>query len=84
MAKEIKVPDLGVNVETVVIVKWIKQVGDAVKRGDILCEVEMDKGVVEMESVAEGVLLKQTAQVNQEVSTGEIIAYIGQEGEEIA
>ena len=83
MAKEIKVPDIGVTDEKVVLLKWIKEVGQDVKRGDIICELQTDKAVTELESVAEGVVLKQLAEVEQELSTGDIIAYVGQEGENI-
>ena len=81
MAKEIRVPDFGVNSESVVIVKWLVEVGQAVKRGDVLCEVETDKAVTDLESVAEGTLIKQLAEVNQTVNTGDVIAYVGQPDE---
>jgi len=83
MAKEIKVPDFGVNTDSVVIVQWLVEVGQNVKRGDVICEVETDKAVTDLESVAQGVLLKQVAQVKQTVVTGEVIAYIGVAGENI-
>ena len=83
MAKEIKMPDLGTTEESVVIVKWLKQVGESVKRGEPLCEVQTDKAVTDLESVANGVLLKQVAQADQEVKTGDIVAYIGDAGESV-
>ena len=49
MATEIKVSDLGTNVDMVVILKWLKKEGDAVKRGDLLCEVQTDKANTELE-----------------------------------
>ena len=83
MATEIRVPDLGVNVDKVVILKWLKNPGDAVKRGDPLCEVETDKATTELESVAQGTLLKQLVEANTEVNVGTAIAYIGEPGEVI-
>ena len=83
MAKEIRVPDLGVNVDKVVVLKWLKNAGDVVKRGDPLCEVETDKATTELESVAQGTLLKQLVQADEEVDVGTVIAYVGEPGEVI-
>ncbi|MBN1437248.1 MAG: hypothetical protein JW936_09240 [Sedimentisphaerales bacterium] len=83
MAKEIKVPDLGVNVETVVILKWMKEVGDEVKMGDVLCEVETDKAATDLESVAKGVLLKKLFDEGAEVEKDTVIAYVGEAGEAV-
>jgi pyruvate/2-oxoglutarate dehydrogenase complex dihydrolipoamide acyltransferase (E2) component len=82
MATEIKVPDLGVNVDSVVLLKWLKNVGDTVKRGDPLCEVQTDKATTEIESVAQGTLLKQVVEPESEVGVGTVIAYIGEPGED--
>ena len=84
MASEIKVPDLGVNVETVVLLKWLKQEGDVVNRGDALCEVETDKATTDLESVAKGVLLKQLATEGTEIPIGTVIAHVGHPGEVIS
>jgi pyruvate dehydrogenase E2 component (dihydrolipoamide acetyltransferase) len=83
MAVAIKMPDLGTTEDTVVLLKWLKQVGDEVKRGEPLCEIQTDKAVTELESVAKGVLLKQVVEEGSEVSTGTVIAYIGQAGEQV-
>ena len=84
MATEIKVPDLGVNVDSVVLLNWLKNEGEPVKRGDPLCEVQTDKAVAEVESVAQGVLLKQVIEVETEVTVGTVIAYVGEPGEVVA
>ena len=81
VATGIKIPDLGVNVETVVLLKWLKQEGDEVNRGDVLCEVQTDKAATELESIAKGVLLKQLFAVDAEIPAGTVIAYIGKPGE---
>ena len=83
MATEIKVPDLGTNVDTVVILKWLKKEGDPVKRGDALCEVETDKATTELESVAQGTFLKGVVAEEAEVSLGTVIAYVGEPGEAV-
>lgn len=81
MATAIKVPDIGTTVDRVKFVKWLKQVGDAVKRGDSLCELETDKAISELESVGEGVLLKTLVEPDEEVEQGTVIAYVGATGE---
>ena len=83
MATPIRIPGLGTAVDEVTLLKWLKNVGDEVKRGDFLCEIETDKAVVELESVAEGVLLVQTVTAGNPLSEGTLIAWIGVAGEEI-
>ena len=84
MATEIKVPDLGTNDDSVVILRWLKKEGDAVKRGDLLCEVQTDKATTELESVAQGTLLKCLVEEDTEVSVGTVIAYVGEPGEAVS
>ena len=83
MAKEIKMPDLGTTVETILLIKWLKQEGDKVKMGEPLCEVQTDKANTELESVASGVLLKQAIAEDTEVTVGTTIAYIGEADESV-
>jgi len=83
MAVEIKMPDLGTNVDTVVLLKWLKKEGDTVKMGEPLCEVQTDKANMELESVTSGTLLKQIIEEDCEVSVGTVIAYVGESGETI-
>ena len=81
MATAIKMPDFGTTVEQVKVVRWLKQVGDPVKKGEPLCEVETDKATVDLESVAEGVLLAQVVPAGTELQEGTVMAFIGQPGE---
>ena len=83
MSVEVKMPDLGTTVESVVLLKWLKQVGEVVKRGEPLCEVQTDKANTELESVAKGTLLKQVVAENTEIPVGTVIAYIGEPGENV-
>ena len=83
MATEIKMPDLGTTVEQVKLVKWLKNEGDDVKRGDLLCEVETDKATTELQSIAQGVLLKQVVGEDTDVFVGDVIAFVGQPGESL-
>ena len=83
MATEIKVPDLGTTVEEVKLIRWLKQEGDPVQRGEALCEIETDKAAVDLESYAEGILLKRLVDNEAMVAIGTVIAHVGQPGETI-
>jgi len=80
MAFEIEIPIVDQTTEEVRIVAWIKSVGDEVKKGDMLLEIETDKAVMEVESTATGTLLKQLAEVDDMVPVGEVIGLIGPKG----
>ncbi|MBN2211917.1 MAG: 2-oxo acid dehydrogenase subunit E2 [Sedimentisphaerales bacterium] len=83
MPREIRMPDLGTAVSQVTVVRWLKAEGDSVKRGEPLCEVETDKATSELESIAEGVLLRQVAAEGSTVEVGDVVAYVGRKGEVI-
>jgi len=76
-------PDIGTAVEQITVLKWLKQEGQPVKRGEPLCEIQTDKAAMELESVAQGVLLKQVVAENTEVTVGDVIAYVGEYGESV-
>ncbi len=84
MAVAIKLPDMGTNVEECRVQAWRVQVGEPVKRGTVIADIETDKAVAELESTAEGVLLQQVIAAGQVVSTGEILAYVGVAGEVVS
>jgi pyruvate dehydrogenase E2 component (dihydrolipoamide acetyltransferase) len=81
MAVTIRMPDLGTTVEEVELVAWLVKEGDRIKRGDLLAEIKTDKAVSELESVAEGVVLKLVAAPGTLATKGDILAYVGQSGE---
>ena len=83
MATLIKMPELGTTVDTVVLASWLKNEGETVERGEALCEVETDKAVTEMESIAGGVLLRQLVSAGDEIAVGDVIAYVGKRGESL-
>ena len=83
MATEIKLPRLGQGMESGTIVKWLKSEGDAVKKGEPLYELDTDKVTQEVEAEATGVLLKIAVREG-EVPVGQTIAFIGEQGEEVA
>ena len=83
MSVAIKIPDIGTTVNIVTLVRWLKKEGDYVNRGDFLCDIETDKATSELESIAEGTILKILVSEGMELEQGTIIAYIGNQGETI-
>ncbi|MEO0796968.1 MAG: dihydrolipoamide acetyltransferase family protein [Verrucomicrobiota bacterium] len=82
MAEIIDMPKLSDTMEVGTIVNWLKQEGDAVSVGDMLCEVETDKATMELENlVADGVILKIYSSAGTEAPVGAPICAIGEKGE---
>jgi len=84
MADTVTMPKLGFDMAEGTLVRWVKAVGDEVKRGDILAEIETDKATVEVESGFDGKMLKHLVEEGTPVPVGDPIAVIGQEGEAVA
>ena len=82
MAEIIRMPKMSDTMEEGVIAAWLKKVGDTVKPGDILAEVETDKATMELESYDEGVLLYIGVQEKDSVPVNGVIAVIGEKGED--
>ncbi len=81
MAEVIKMPRMSDTMEEGVIVAWHKKVGDKVKSGDLLAEVETDKATMELESYQNGTLLYIGVKAGDAVKVDGILAVIGKEGE---
>ena len=82
MAFELKMPALSPTMEEGTLAKWLVKVGDNVKSGDILAEIETDKATMEFEAVDEGVVSEILIEEGAEgVKVGTIIAMISGEGE---
>lgn len=84
MAEKILMLALSPTMEKGMIVEWLKNEGDAVSSGDVLCEVETDKTTMDYESTSEGVLLKIVLAEGSDAAVGDVIAIIGEEGEDIS
>ncbi|HYV90448.1 MAG TPA: dihydrolipoamide acetyltransferase family protein [Chitinophagales bacterium] len=82
MAEVIRMPKMSDTMTEGVIVEWHKKVGDKVKPGDVLAEIETDKAVMEFESFQEGTLLYIGAEKGQSVKVNDVIAVMGKEGED--
>ena len=83
MATELKMPQMGYDMEEGTVVRWLKEEGAHVNRNEAVAEIETDKAVVEFESESEGILLSIVAKEGSIVPVGETIAVIGTEGEEV-
>lgn len=83
MAEIIRMPKMSDTMEEGVIAQWLKKVGDDVKPGDILAEVETDKATMELESYDEGILLHIGVEEKDSVPVNGVIAILGEKGENI-
>ncbi|MBC6698282.1 pyruvate dehydrogenase complex dihydrolipoamide acetyltransferase [Hymenobacter puniceus] len=84
MAEIIKMPKMSDTMTEGVIASWLKKVGDKVKSGDILAEVETDKATMELENYEDGTLLHIGPQAGESVPVDGLLAIVGKEGEDIS
>jgi pyruvate dehydrogenase E2 component (dihydrolipoyllysine-residue acetyltransferase) len=83
MAETIAMPKLGFDMAEGTLVRWVKNEGEAINKGDVLAEIETDKATVEVESSASGVVLKHLVDQGAIVPVSTPIAVVGEEGEEV-
>jgi len=83
MAEIIRMPKMSDTMEEGVIATWLKKVGDDVKSGDILAEVETDKATMELESYDDGTLLHIGVKDGDSVPVDGVIAIIGEKDENV-
>ncbi|MFO7936443.1 MAG: dihydrolipoamide acetyltransferase family protein [Kiritimatiellia bacterium] len=83
MAQAVIFPKLGQTMEEGAIVKWLKNEGDVIKKGDILFEIETDKANLEVETFLEGTLLKIYVREGVTVPVDTVVGYIGEKGEKV-
>ena len=84
MAEIIKMPKMSDTMTEGTIAAWLKKVGDKVKSGDILAEVETDKATMELENYEDGTLLYIGPKEKDSVPVDGILAIVGKEGEDIS
>ncbi len=82
MAEAIRMPRMSDTMTEGVIVEWHKKVGDKVKPGDLLAEVETDKATMELESYNEGTLLFIGVEKGKSIAVDGLLAVVGKEGED--
>src|SRR5574338_1273717 len=83
MAETITMPKLGFDMAEGTLVRWVKQVGENINKGDVLAEIETDKATVEVESSASGVVLQHMVDQGTVVPVNAPIAIVGAEGEKV-
>ena len=83
MAENISMPKLGFDMREGVLVRWVKNEGENISKGDVLAEIETDKATVEVESSASGVVRKLLASPGDSIPVGATIAIIGAADERI-
>lgn len=84
MAESILMPRLSDTMTEGVIAAWHKKVGDPVKKGDLLAEVETDKATMELESYKDGTLLHIGTEKGGKLQVNDLLAIIGNPGEDIS
>ena len=83
MAEVILMPRLSDTMTEGVIAAWHKKVGDPVKKGELLAEIETDKATMELESYKEGTLLYVGGDKGSKINVDELLAIVGNPGEDI-
>src|SRR5689334_11823305 len=84
MAEVILMPRLSDTMTEGVIAEWHKKVGDPVKKGELLAEVETDKATMELESYKDGTLLYIGVDKGGKLQVNDLLAIIGNKGEDIS
>ena len=80
MRVAIEMPNMGYDMETGMVVAWLKAVGDTITRGEHIAEIEGEKAVLQMPALAAGTLVEIVHDVGAEVAVGETIAFMETDG----
>ena len=83
MPTPIKMLRLSKQMDVGTVVTWLKAVGEPVREGEAVVEVETEKSVVELEAPADGLLLEAAVSEGEEASVGAVLGWIGQGGESL-
>jgi pyruvate dehydrogenase E2 component (dihydrolipoamide acetyltransferase) len=76
MRTEVTMPNLGYDMESGTVQAWLKTLGDDVKRGEPIAEIETDKTTVEMEAMASGRLVEILCEAGSQAAVGAVIAVL--------
>jgi pyruvate/2-oxoglutarate dehydrogenase complex dihydrolipoamide acyltransferase (E2) component len=76
MAVDVTMPQMGADMTEGTLVKWLKQVGDEVTRGEVIAEIETEKTTVEVEALASGTLVEIVHDIGAEVPVGDTIGFL--------
>ena len=83
MEEVVLMPRLSDTMTEGVIAGWQKKVGDSVKKGEVLADIETDKATMELESYKDGILLYQGAQKGEKILVNDLLCIIGHAGMDI-
>ena len=83
MDEVVLMPRLSDTMTEGVIAGWQKNVGDSIKKGDILADIETDKATMELESYKDGILLYQGAKAGEKIAVNDLLAIIGAQGTDV-
>ncbi len=84
MDEVVLMPRLSDTMTEGVIAGWNKNIGDTVKKGDVLADIETDKATMELESYKDGILLYQGAKAGEKILVNDLLCIIGKEGLDVA
>ena len=84
MAEIVRMPKMSDTMTEGVIAKWHKKVGDTVKSGELMAEIETDKATMDYESFNSGTILYLGAKEGQPVKINDVLAIVGKAGEDYA
>ncbi|MGC8641555.1 MAG: dihydrolipoamide acetyltransferase family protein [Isosphaeraceae bacterium] len=82
MPIEVTMPKLSPTMETGVIAQWLVKVGDQVKEGDVLADIETDKATMQMKSYDDGVIVRIDRAAGEEVALGQRVMVLAKKGED--
>lgn len=82
MAEIVRMPKMSDTMEEGVIAKWHKKVGDQVKSGELMAEIETDKATMDYESYNDGTILYLGAKEGEAVKVNDVLAVVGKKGED--
>ncbi len=81
MATEVRMPKMGMSMESGTLVEWHRQAGDEVVEGEVIAEISSDKIESEVTAPASGVLGEPAVAEGEEVAVGAVLALIGAAGQ---
>ena len=82
MAELVRMPKMSDTMTEGTLVKWHKNVGDFIKNGELVAEIETDKATMEFESYQEGTLLYRGVDEGKSVPVDSVLAILGKAGED--
>lgn len=79
---EFRMPSLGSKMVDARLVKWLVEPGDAVKKGDIIGEIDTEKGLIDVEALEDGIIKELKAREGESIPVGSVMAIIAENGKE--